>query len=296
MLGGKAAFHVNLRHRGHRLGRVTRVSIVIPCFNGGDMVRGAVESALAQRDADVEVVVVNDGSTDPLTVSALHALHEVPSVVVLHQENLGLPRALNRGIAESTGDYLLVLAHDDEVLPSYAAQAAAVLDTRPEVGIVYCRAERFGGSSGEWHLPEFSIGGMLFGNMIFASAMYRRADFDLVGGYSEDRSRGFEDHEFWLRLIALGREVERLDEILFRYRDTEGSLSNTMVPQDRVEAFAQIFAANSELYIDHAPEFAEVVMGHWEMLNHYKSRYGRIEKVLSRLGGQRRRVRGWVKR
>lgn len=270
---------------------MTKVSIVIPCFNGGDMVREAVDSALAQTHPDLEVVVVDDGSSDPVTLAALAEVAQLPGVKLVRQTNQGLPMALNRGVVETTGAYLLVLAHDDQFLPPYATLAAAVLDTRPEVGIVYCRAERFGASSGEWPLPDFDIGGMLFGNMIFASAMYRRADFDLVDGYSHARRRGFEDHEFWLRILALGREVERLDEILFRYRDTDGSLSNTMVPRDRVDAFAQIFAHNSELYVDHAQEFAAVVMGHWELLSHYKRRYGRVENAISRLGAIRRRLR-----
>lgn len=296
MLGGKWCFPISARPEGHRVGWVTKVSIVIPCFNGGDLVRGAVESASAQRGVDVELLVVDDGSTDRVTLDALEALSRLPLVRVVKQANRGLPAARNLGISMATGDYILPLDHDDEIYPAYAAQASGVLDESPNVGIVYSRAERFGASTGEWELLDFDIGRMLTGNLIFASAMFRRADWESVGGYSEALVRGYEDHDFWLKLLGLGREVVRLDEILFRYRDTEGSLVKAMGPRDRVDAFAHTFSSNSDLYLHHSREFAEVVVGQWEMLAHYKSRYGRIEDVVSRLGALRRRVRGGERR
>ena len=227
---------------------MTKVSIVIPCFNGGGLVREAVASALAQTHADVEVVVVDDGSTDPVTLAALEGVDAGPARVI-RQENRGLSGARNRGIEEATGDYILPLDHDDEIYPTYVAQAAAVLDEQPGVGIVYARAERFGASSGEWVLPDFTVGRMLTGNLIHASAAFRREDWRTVGGYSSALRRGYEDHDFWLKLLSLGRDVVRLDEILFRYRDTEDSLVKAMTRQDRVDAFAHSFATNSELYV-----------------------------------------------
>ena len=269
---------------------MTRVSIVIPCFNGGDMVRDAIASAIGQTHEDVEIIVVNDGSTDAATLAALERADRFDGLRVINQENRGLPLALNRGIHESSGAYVIPLAHDDEFYPTYVAKAAALLDDRSEVGIVYCRAERFGASVGEWELLDFDMGRMLVDNLIFACAMYRRQDWEAVGGYSKSMSRGFEDHDFWLKLLTLGREVERIDEVLFRYRDTYGSLSNTMVTSDRIAAFSAIFSANADLYVRHAREFAEVMIGQQEMLRHFKQRYGRIEDQIARLGELRRKL------
>lgn len=271
---------------------MSKVSIVIPCFNGGSMVETAVESALMQTHRDIEVLVVDDGSTDPLTLESLDAIANAGRAQVVRQENLGPCRARNRGIGEATGDYILPLDHDDEIYPEYAAKAAAVLDEHPDVGVVYARAERFGKSSGEWVLQDFTVGRMLTGNLIYVSAMFRKADWEAVGGYSHELSRGYEDHDFWLKLLALGRNVVRIDEILFRYRDTEGSLVKAMSKQDRVDAFAHTFSTNADLYVRHADEFAEMVVGQWEMLAHFKGRYGRVENAISRVGAVRRRLRG----
>lgn len=234
---------------------------------------------------------MDDGSTDSLTIAALERVEAGPARVI-RQENRGLSSARNRGIEVASGDYILPLDHDDEIYPTYVAQAAAVLDKKPSVGIVYARAERFGASSGEWILPDFTMGGMLTGNLIHASALFRREDWCTVGGYSTDLRRGYEDHDFWLKLLTLGRDVVRLDEVLFRYRDTEGSMVKAMTRQDRVDAFAHTFATNSELYVRNADRFAEAVVGQWDTLAHFKRRYGRFENVVARVGGLRRQLRG----
>jgi glycosyltransferase involved in cell wall biosynthesis len=274
---------------------VTSVSIVIPCFNGGDMVVSAVESALAQSHDETQVIVVDDGSTDPATLRTLDALEEAGRVLVLHQQNGGPSAARNLGIEKATGDYVLPLDHDDEIHVDYAAKAAAVLDQRPEMGIVSARAERFGASQGEWDLPEFSMKAMLARNVIHACSMYRRSDWRLVGGYATTLRSGDEDYDFWLKILGLGRGVTRLDEILFRYRDVGSSRAHTMTDRERVEALAQIFAANSDVYVQHADAMAEMLIEHqrqWDMLAHFKKRYGRVEDYIARVGGLRARLTG----
>lgn len=273
---------------------MTRVSIVIPCFNGADMVHDAVKSALAQTHDEVEVIVVDDGSTDPVTLSALARISAAGGVAVVRQENRGLSGARNSGIAAATGDYILPLDHDDELYPSYASKAAAVLDARGEVGIVYARAERFGATNGEWLLADFDMGQMLLGNQIFASAMFRRVDWQTVGGYSTELRNGYEDYDLWLSILGLEREVVRLDEILFRYRDTEASMLKSVDHQVHVDAFAYTFSKNASLYARHADKFAAAVIWEteqWGMLAHFKGRYGRLEDAISRLGAMRRRLR-----
>ena len=271
---------------------MTTVSIIIPCYDGGDMLETAVASALAQSHPQTEVVVVDDGSTDPDTLRALVRIEIAGNARVVRQANAGLSGARNRGIEEAAGEYILPLDHDDEIYAAYATKAAAILDAQPNVGIVYSRAERFGATSGEWDLPEFSMKAMLARNVIHACAMFRRDDWRAVGGYSQALRTGYEDYDFWLKMLGLGRDVVRLDEILFRYRDTGGSMANEMTDQDRVDALAQIFATNSAVYVQHADAFAEMLVGQqqqWDMLAHFKQRYGRMEDVVARMGAWRKR-------
>ncbi|PKH41344.1 Glycosyltransferase involved in cell wall bisynthesis [Nocardioides alpinus] len=274
---------------------MTKVSIVIPCYNGTDMVHAAVSSALAQTHPETEVIVVNDGSTQTETLRALGELEGAGEVRVIHQDNQGLSAARNRGIQDAAGDYILPLDHDDEIRPTYAAQAAAVLDGQPNVGIVYARAERFGASTGQWDLPDFDLSTMFERNIIHPCGMFRRSDWQEANGYSTDLRVGYEDYDFWIRILGLGRDVVRLDDILFRYRDTVGSMADRMTHRDRVDAFAYTFATNHALYVQHADALAEMIVRHqreWDMLAHFKRRYGRVEDTVARAGALRRRFQG----
>jgi glycosyltransferase involved in cell wall biosynthesis len=232
---------------------MTLVSIVVPCYNLGAYVEEAVESSLRQTYEDVEVIVVDDGSPDPETQRVLDRL-EGPRTRVLRKKNGGCPSALNAGVTAARGEFVLPLSADDRLGPDYVRQAVEVLRSRDELGIVYCRAELFDGRSGPWDLPDFSPDEMARGNVIFASAMFRRADWELVGGFNEDAVLGLEDWDFWLRLIALPRDVLRLDDVLFHYRIRRDSLTVELTrdPLRTARAQAVVFQNNIEFFADHA--------------------------------------------
>ncbi|MCI5167028.1 MAG: glycosyltransferase family 2 protein, partial [Candidatus Electrothrix sp. GM3_4] len=116
-----------------------RVSVVIPCYNQGSFIDETIHSVLAQTWQYFEIIVVNDGSTDPFTVNHLQQLN-FPKTRVLHTENQGLSSARNNGIREAQGEYILPLDADDRIGPTYLEQAIRLLDADPELGIVYCKA------------------------------------------------------------------------------------------------------------------------------------------------------------
>jgi glycosyltransferase involved in cell wall biosynthesis len=232
---------------------LAKVAIIIPCWNAGSDVSDAVASALAQASVDIEVVIVDDGSTDPTTLGVLNSILE-PRVRVSRQPNAGPAAARNRAIAEASGKFILPLDADDLIEPTYAAKAAAVLDQHSDVGIVYCRATKFGAEEGPWELPEYSPDELALGNVIFVSAMFRKADWEMVGGFDEGLRHGMEDYDFWIRLVRSGRKVVRLDETLFRCRIREDSRT-ALFEQDReqvVATYAQIFRKNRDFFAEHA--------------------------------------------
>lgn len=228
-----------------------KVSIVIPCYNQGAYVDEAVESALAQTFRDFEIIIVNDGSTDPETNDILKS-RQWPQTRVLHTTNQGLSMARNNGIREAVGDYILPLDADDRIGPRYLEQAAAVLDREPSTGIVYCLADCFGAQQGRWAIPPFSLRGMLFTNLIFCSALFRRDDWVRVGGYNANMKSGWEDWDFWLSLLDLGREVRQLPEVHFYYRVKEISMVKAMDHQKQVDMHLQLMHNHSHLFIDQA--------------------------------------------
>lgn len=229
------------------------VSVIIPCYNQGAFIDEALDSVLAQTFDDLEIVVVNDGSTDPLTIAKLQGLSR-PRTRVLHTPNRGLPAARNAGIAAASGRYILPLDADDRIAPAYIEKAVAVLDAGPDVGVVYCRAELFGDRRGEWGLPEYQFPDVLFSPRIFAAALFRRADWEDAGGYSDLFRGGWEDYDFWLSLIGRGRRVVRLPEALFYYRQLAGSMARGMDDAYRVKAFRLLFERHRKLYESHIGE------------------------------------------
>ena len=123
---------------------MVRVSIIITCHNLGAYLQEAVDSALAQNYSDFEVLVVDDGSTDPATVALLDRLVADPRLRVFRNPNQGVAFARNFGIDNAAGEYILPLDADDRILPDYIARAVEVLDAHPEVGFVSCHYRTFG--------------------------------------------------------------------------------------------------------------------------------------------------------
>lgn len=226
-----------------------RVSVIIPCYNQGQYVMETLDSVLRQTYHDIDVIIVNDGSDDHNTISTLDRI-DFPTVQILHTSNQGLAAARNNGIQAATGDLILPLDADDKIASQYVEQAAAVLEQRPEIGIVYCRAQLFGAVDTEWQLPPYSLKEMLLDNVIFCSAMFRRADWEEVGGYDPGMIYGWEDYDFWLSLIEKGREVYQLPEILFWYRVASDSMVRSKEKWQKEAMFKRIFERHRKLFTE----------------------------------------------
>src|SRR5262245_35333532 len=114
-----------------------RVSVVVPCFDLGRYLDEAIDSVLAQTFHDLEIVVVDDGSTDPFTCELLDR-YDRPKTQLLRQSNRGPAAARNAGIRATTGHYVCCLDADDRLLPTYLEKAIQVLQQAPDVGFVSC--------------------------------------------------------------------------------------------------------------------------------------------------------------
>ena len=204
-----------------------KVSVIIPCYNQGTYLGEAVDSVLAQTFQDFEILVVDDGSTDGETVKILKG-SAWPKTRVIRTENQGLSAARNTGIGEAQGSYILPLDADDKIGKGYLEDAVRILDRHPEIGIVYCEAAYFGVKGGRWDLPEYSLDKILNHNVIFCTALFRKADWEVVGGYNVNMVYGWEDWDFWLSLIHRGLKVYRIPKVYFYYRLREVSMVQGM--------------------------------------------------------------------
>jgi glycosyltransferase involved in cell wall biosynthesis len=235
-----------------------RVTVVVPCFNNGRTVEETVDSAVAQTFKDLEIVVVDDGSTDPFTAERLAAFRSERTRVV-RTENGGPGHARNLGISQGSGEYVLPLDADDLIAPTYVEKAVRVLDSNPRIGIVYCRASYIGARSGPWELPDFALPDALWDNCIFVSSLFRRSEWKAVGGFDDRRENKWEDWDFWLALIERGALVHRIPEDLFRYRIAETS-RNAELNANRAAldaAFSHLMRSHRRLYAKHVRSLFE---------------------------------------
>ena len=232
---------------------------MITAFDQGQMVAEAVASVLAQTRPVDQIVVVDDGSTDPASLVALSLLD---AVVHLHrQPNAGVSAARNTGISLLTSDYVAVLDGDDAWAPRFVEGTTALLDESPPTVAASSWLEMFGVANGVVQPTGGTLASFLPRNACPASAVFRRADWSRVGGYDETMTMGFEDWDFFLRLLrhagspdgTLEAQVGIVPEPLLRYRTHPSSL-NIRSMEDRLARYRQIIDNHHEAFAAHLTE------------------------------------------
>lgn len=227
---------------------MSKVSVVIPCYNHGAFLMETLDSLQAQTYTDYEIIVVNDGSTDAATIFVLQSL-KFEKIRVFHTSNQGVSAARNRGIEEAHGDYILPLDADDKIGPDYLMRSVDVLESRPEVAIVYGERVLFGEREGTDPLPDYNARALLINNCIYPAALFRKADWKMVGGYSEKMVYGWEDWDFWISLSGLDKQVVKLPEIYFFYRVRSSSRDHSIRFSQKIMLMLIIVLRHKWLYL-----------------------------------------------
>lgn len=199
------------------------VSVVIPCFNYGRFLLEAIDSVLASTFTSLEIIVVDDGSTDPETLRLLDGLDR-PRTRVVRQVNKRLPAARNTGFREARGKYVLPLDADDRIAPTLIEKAYWVLEHRPRLGFVSFWLQHFGDENWVWKPEPYNLFRLLHANSVTVTSLVRRDAWAAAGGYDETLVHGYEDWEFWIRLGANGWHGFQVPEPLFLYRKHGASM------------------------------------------------------------------------
>lgn len=208
-----------------------RISVLMPCFNQGTFIAEAIHSVLEQTVADAEIVVVDDGSTDPETIERLDALR-APRTTVLRTPNRGLPAARNFAARHARGEFFCALDADDRLASAWFERALAALDADAELAFVSHWLEAFGDESWTWTPRSCELPALLARNTVNGAALVRREAFEAVGGYDEAMRSGCEDWDFWLRLVERGFSGAIIPEVMFYYRRSASSMSRVMSSGD----------------------------------------------------------------
>jgi glycosyltransferase involved in cell wall biosynthesis len=225
------------------------VSVIVPCYNQAEFLPEALDCVRAQTYQNWECVIINDGSPDSAEAVAQPYLAKDARFKYLRQENQGPSAARNSGIRHSSGKYILPLDADDRVGSEYLSEAVAALEQDSELKLVYSRVNFFGENHGEWKLPDYSPSELLVRNMIFNSAIFRRTDFDRVGGYDENFRDGHEDWEFWISLLCPAGKVLKLPEIHFFYRIRDCSRQHTLSGKEAIACGLKFYEKHKDIYL-----------------------------------------------
>ena len=207
---------------------IPTVTVIIPCYNDGRFLRAALTSVLSQTLRPLEILVIDDGSTDSTTRHILRHLN-IPGTRVIRQENRGLPGARNTGIRSSGGSYIYFLDADDSIHPECLAKLTSLLEEQKNAVAAVSKIQLFGGPNhgAVWGKPPNPYE-ILVQNQWGAGIMLRRSaieDHDLW--YDESMRLGYEDWELNIRLIRTGKDILFCSEPLYRYRIRQRSLLST---------------------------------------------------------------------
>lgn len=202
------------------------VSIIIPCYNYGHFLHEAVESALNQTYHNVEVVIVDDGSTDDTRAIAKVLASKHSSLKYVYRKNGGLSAARNTGIDVSSGKYIVFLDSDDKLKPKFVAKCIDALSHHSTASYAYSQMQLFGADDKITNYPDFDVEKLKQDNFINASAFFHASVFENIR-YDERLRSGFEDWELYLALAESKKYGVLVDEPLLFYRK-HGPESNSM--------------------------------------------------------------------
>jgi hypothetical protein len=223
-----------------------RLSVVIPAYNVAPFVAEAIVSALTQTVAELDVVVVDDGSTDG-TAAVVAAIAD-PRLRLVQKPNGGLSSARNAGIRAARAPFVGFLDADNRWRPDKAARHLEVMESAPTIAVTFSDSayiDERGRPTGQLLAARLAEPGLLeavrynwLGNG--STPVVRRAVFATVGGFDESL-RAAEDQDLWVRILHRGAgRIVRVPAVLTEYRIRDGSLS--MVPEVFIQGGEALYA------------------------------------------------------
>lgn len=205
---------------------------MMPVFNGERFIGEAIDSVLRQTFADLELIIVDDGSTDR-TADIVASRSKIDSRIVSHRlpSNQGLVAARNACAELARGEFLAVLDADDVSLPHRLERQVAFLQSHSEIGVLGASVQLVDDSGKLGRLKTFPLRpGLVAWSMVFfnglahSAVVMRRATWEAAGRYAPEMKHGAEDYDLFVRAMQIAR-LENLPDVLVRYRTWPGNTS-----------------------------------------------------------------------
>lgn len=236
---------------GHQRVAGPKVSIVLPTYNDARYLRQSIDSCLGQTYSNIELIIVDDGSLDE-TASIVASYTDARIKYVRHDINRGLPRALNTGFAQTTGEFLTWTSSDNFYVPDAIGTMLDFFGSHSDVDFIYADFYLIDEENRVMGLVKVGpVEELMYHNSVGACFLYRRHVYAAVGDFSP-RLPLAEDYAYWL-CVSKSFRMERLTGIpLYYYRKHARSLSSTydrakeckLNDQARWYAFAEEARAN----------------------------------------------------
>lgn len=209
------------------------LSVITPAYNAEAYVASCIESVLGQTFGDLELLIVDDGSTDATAGIVAKFAAQDARVRGFRGPNRGVSYARNVALRHSRGRYLALLDADDQWDPAFASTMVRILDRQPSVGVVVGNALNLGGPLDgrpvrPWPAEPKAlrfIDMIEHEDAVFIMSVFRREVYERIGGFNEQRHRS-EDYDFWLRAAAADVAFLTHPVPLGRYRRVAGSMSS----------------------------------------------------------------------
>ncbi|MDC0637799.1 glycosyltransferase [Flavobacteriaceae bacterium] len=251
------------------------VSIVLPVYNGANYLKTCLESILSQSYRQIEILIVDDGSTDN-TEDIIEDYRKLDSRIryLKNRKNLGLPKSLNIGIKSCKGEYVTWTSHDNIYYSTAISVMVRELE-RNQMDFVYCDCEVIDELENTIGLLKAKPAEhLLFGNVVFHCWLHKRHLHDQVGFYDENLVL-IEDYDFMLR-IAKQKKMMNIEKVLYKHRFHNASLTHAVKNHAREK---MIFEQNKikmfEKLLIHKPTNHKKTMDF--LMNPYEAIYNSIK-------------------
>jgi glycosyltransferase involved in cell wall biosynthesis len=227
------------------------VSFIIPYFNAGSTIQETIDSVFNQSYPNFDIWIINDGSTDKLSIEKLKDFEGNDKIHILHQENAGPSVARNNAIKRTKSDFILPLDADDKILNKTIIHCLNEFNNDNEIGVVYGNLHFFGETTFIKDQAIFYLNNQLLWNQVAVCSLIRKGVFEDIGFYDEKLSKiGLEDWEFWIRVGISKWKFKKVNELHFQIRTSKHSRTFAVANKNVSEIKEYVFKKHYSSIID----------------------------------------------
>ena len=217
-----------------------KVSIVITCYNYEKYVAEAIESALSQTHRNIELIIINDGSTDA-SLEAIKRFEQDSRVKVINRENRGVVYTRNEALEASSGEYVIQLDADDYLDNNYVEKTLSYA-VKNQLDLVYTNFEKFGAESEISDFPEYSLEELKNHNFVHISSLLRKGALGDVRFDEKLSGRTHEDWDFFLSLGVSGAKMGLCDKTFLHYRIHTDGRNNMIKSYEERLSYTSVYS------------------------------------------------------